>query len=102
MASETKMPPAENIEVALDDPDNPEWTEADFARARPARDVLSPELYKALTRGRGRPKSETPKVVVNLRLDADVVDRFRAGGAGWQTRINAALRKALDVADARG
>ncbi|MDR2213045.1 MAG: hypothetical protein LBE21_05400 [Pseudomonadales bacterium] len=31
------------------DPDNPEWTEEDFAKARPARDVLPPALYAALT-----------------------------------------------------
>ncbi|WP_431357958.1 BrnA antitoxin family protein [Sphingomonas glacialis] len=29
-----------------------------------------------------------------LRLDPDVIDRFRAGGPGWQRRMSAALRKA--------
>ena len=29
-----------------------------------------------------------------LKLDPDVVERLRADGAAWQTRINAALRKA--------
>jgi uncharacterized protein (DUF4415 family) len=42
---------------------------------------------------RGRPKSENPKEHVNLRLDRDVLAHFRAHGAGWQSRINAALRK---------
>jgi uncharacterized protein (DUF4415 family) len=78
----------------LTDPDNPEWTEDDFARARPASEVLPPELYEALTQARGRPKSEAPKLVVNLRLDADVVERYRAGGPGWQTLMNASLRQA--------
>jgi len=32
---------------------------------------------------------------VTLRIDPDVIDRFRAGGPGWQGRINAALRKAV-------
>ena len=41
----------------------------------------------------GRPKSANPKEVVNLRLDPDVLEHFRAGGPGWQTRINEALRK---------
>jgi uncharacterized protein (DUF4415 family) len=45
-------------------------------------------------RPRGRPKSATPKQAVSLRLDADVVAHFRATGPGWQSRINAALRKA--------
>ena len=47
---------------------------------------------------RGRPKSVSPKQQVTLRLDRDVLDRFRAGGAGWQSRINAALRQAAGVA----
>jgi uncharacterized protein (DUF4415 family) len=32
---------------------------------------------------------------VSLRLDPDVIEAFRAGGSGWQSRINAALRKHL-------
>jgi uncharacterized protein (DUF4415 family) len=34
------------------------------------------------------------KEMVSLRLDRDVLDHFQEGGAGWQERINAALRKA--------
>jgi len=34
---------------------------------------------------------------VTLRLDPDVLDRFRADGPGWQGRINAALRKAVGL-----
>jgi uncharacterized protein (DUF4415 family) len=45
----------------------------------------------------GRPRLEQPKRAVNLRLDADIVDAFRAGGAGWQTRMNEALRKAAGL-----
>src|SRR5580658_7422445 len=44
---------------------------------------------------RGRPPLDTPKKLVSLRLDRDVIDRFRAGGPGWQSRINAVLRKHL-------
>jgi uncharacterized protein (DUF4415 family) len=44
---------------------------------------------------RGRPKLREPKRVVNLRLSKRVVDTFRAGGPGWQTRINAALESWL-------
>jgi uncharacterized protein (DUF4415 family) len=46
---------------------------------------------------RGRPPLETPKEAVKLRLDADVVASFRASGAGWQTRMNEALRKAAGL-----
>ena len=43
---------------------------------------------------RGRPPLPSPKQAVKLRLDADVVAAYRRTGAGWQTRINADLRKA--------
>jgi hypothetical protein len=46
---------------------------------------------------RGRPKSASPKNAVSLRLDPDVIAHFRRGGAGWQSRINAALRKAAKL-----
>jgi uncharacterized protein (DUF4415 family) len=46
---------------------------------------------------RGRPKSKNPKRPVSLRLDPDVVAHFRRGGRGWQSRINAVLRKAAKL-----
>ena len=36
-------------DIDIDDPDNPELTEEDFARARPFKEVF-PDLYEALTR----------------------------------------------------
>ena len=42
---------------------------------------------------RGRPKAAVSKQPVSLRLDPDVVDWFKRGGDGWQTRINNELRK---------
>ncbi|MBS1023497.1 BrnA antitoxin family protein [Gluconobacter cerinus] len=45
---------------------------------------------------RGRPPIENPKKQVTLRLDADLIDAFKAQGAGWQTRINEALRQAVN------
>lgn len=75
--------------------DNPEWTETDFAQARQAGEVLPSEAVAALTkRGRGRPAG-SDKERVTLRIDRETLERFRAGGPGWQTRINDALRKAL-------
>jgi uncharacterized protein (DUF4415 family) len=43
---------------------------------------------------RGRPPLENPKEAVKLRLDHDVLTAYRKTGSGWQTRINADLRKA--------
>jgi uncharacterized protein (DUF4415 family) len=45
----------------------------------------------------GRRPLARPKRAVQLRLDADVLDRFRAGGDGWQTRMNEVLRKAVGL-----
>ncbi|MCK8457222.1 MULTISPECIES: BrnA antitoxin family protein [Sphingomonas] len=77
--------------------DNPELTEADFARSRPIADF--PELAAAFPNGskpRGRPKGSVTsgKSLVSLRLDNDVLERFRASGPGWQSRINETLRAA--------
>jgi uncharacterized protein (DUF4415 family) len=80
--------------VVFDD-DNPEWTEEDFARAKRAGEVLPPEVIAAFGKNRGgRPKGSN-KEQVSLRLDKDVLDKFRATGPGWQTRINEALRRAV-------
>jgi uncharacterized protein (DUF4415 family) len=46
---------------------------------------------------RGRPKAASPKQQITLRLDREVLDRFRDGGEGWQSRINSALRKAVGI-----
>jgi uncharacterized protein (DUF4415 family) len=42
---------------------------------------------------RGRPRLESPKVEVKIRLDAKTVEHLRDSGPGWQTRVNAALGK---------
>ena len=46
---------------------------------------------------RGRPKSDDPKQLVSLRLDRIVLDRLRAQGPGWQSRVNELLRKEVGV-----
>ena len=50
---------------------------------------------------RGRPKSDSPKEALSLRLDPDVIAYYRATGPGWQSRINETLRKAAKL-KARG
>jgi uncharacterized protein (DUF4415 family) len=51
---------------------------------------------------RGRPKSARPKEAVKLRLSGEVLDHFRAGGPGWQTRINETLEREVARARKRG
>ncbi len=77
------------------DDDSPEWTDEMFARARPGAEVLPPEVLAAFGKPRGRPKADAAKVAVKLRLDPDVIEGFKAGGPGWQTRINTTLKAAL-------
>ncbi len=75
------------------DPDNPEWTEDEFKRARPFAEVF-PELMESIRRSRGRPIVEVRKQQVSLRLDPDVIAKFKATGKGWQARVNEILKQA--------
>jgi uncharacterized protein (DUF4415 family) len=84
--------------AARPDDDNPEWTKDDFARARPAAEVLPGFIGEKATqelmrRSRGRPKKADRKVNQTLRLDPDVLEAFRQEGSGWQARINEVLRQ---------
>lgn len=77
----------DNMKIAIPaDPSDPE----DF-------DVTEEALAFALEERRkrvGRPVIGPGKEQVTLRLDVDVLAKFRATGPGWQTRVNAALRDA--------
>lgn len=90
------MSEIQNQDAERADEENPEWTEEDFRRARPARDVL-PEIVGKKTADemlrRGLTLSEAHKESVTIQLDADVIKHFKAGGQGWQSRINEALRE---------
>ena len=70
---------------AIDPDDAPKLTQA-------WADGADAYIGKTLVR-RGRPRQVQTKQHVSLRLDPDVVASFKAGGAGWQGRINQALRK---------
>ncbi len=84
---------ADNDPELIDDEDNPEWTEADFARAKPFKEVF-PEQYRAWKK-MGRPPVEHPKVHIGFRLAADVVEGVRATGKGYNARVEKVLRDAL-------
>ena len=79
------------------DPDAPEATDAQLAQAKPFDEVF-PALADAMRKNvGGRPKSQNPKVAVSLRLDQEIVARFKKTGPGWQTRMNDALREAVGL-----
>ena len=74
--------PAEDSAItaaAMADPDAVPFTDAEWEQVKP------------LVR-RGRPLGSGTKTQVTLRLDVEVVEKFRASGDGWQTRINEALK----------
>jgi uncharacterized protein (DUF4415 family) len=78
----------------IDFDDNPEWTDETTARARPASEVHPPRIAAALVKNKGGRPVGSNKELVSLRLDREILERFRATGPGWQTRINEVLRKA--------
>lgn len=88
----------EQIQRMIDsDPDAPEATDEQLGQAKPFAELF-PVLAEAMRRNAvGRPKAENPKVAVSLRLDPEIVARFKASGPGWQTRMNDALREAVGL-----
>ncbi|MDP4023441.1 BrnA antitoxin family protein [Methylobacterium sp. NEAU 140] len=71
--------------------DTPELTDAEIAELRPGPEGLPPALAAALAHRGGRPRAAVPRVPISLRVDPDVLAAYKAGGPGWQTRMNAAL-----------
>jgi uncharacterized protein (DUF4415 family) len=78
--SNVKLPKKTSAKVS--DTDNPAWTE----------EMLGEPVLK---RGR-RPQEAPTKVLISIRLDADVVAFFKSQGDGYQLRINEMLRKEVD------
>lgn len=72
----TQEEDAQITATALTDPDNLPLTDAELSQFK---------------RVRGRPLGSGTKEQVTLRLDAQILEQFRATGSGWQTRINDAL-----------
>ena len=88
--------PAEPDPYLVDD-ENPEWTDEMFRQAKSADEVM-PEfmaMWRARRQGERGPQKAPTKRQVTLRLDRDVLEHFQADGPGWQTRINAALKRML-------
>lgn len=76
--------------------DNPELTEDELAQLRPASEMPK-HIFEALPkRGPGRPRAEMPKIHVKLRVDPAVVEAYKAGGPGWQSRMHEALVRGVE------
>ncbi len=73
------------------------WTDSDDAPELTREFFRSGEVYKGeklLRRGRP-PTGPQTKEAVKLRISPEVLDYYRSGGPGWQTRINATLERAV-------
>jgi uncharacterized protein (DUF4415 family) len=71
--------PEEDAQItaaAMTDPDNLPLTDTELSQFK---------------RVRGRPLGSGKKAQVTLRLDAQILEKFKATGNGWQTRINDVL-----------
>ena len=75
--------------------DTPEMTDEEIAAARPFAEV-HPGLAASIRRTRG-PQQAPTKELVSLRLDKAVIEKFKAGGRGWQVRMGEALKKAVGL-----
>ena len=74
------------------------WSDPDDAPKLTQAWASEADAYQGTTLvRRGRPKLAHAKRHVSLRLDPDVLAHFQAGGKGWQTRVNEALRKAAGL-----
>lgn len=68
-------------------------TSKELAQVKPFKEVF-PDLYESIQRSRGRPRVENPKEAVTLRLDPEVIARFKAAGKDWRARMAKVLERA--------
>ncbi|HWU65617.1 MAG TPA: BrnA antitoxin family protein [Methylophilus sp.] len=92
MSKHAKTFKIKNLELELPDADEEARINAGI-EADPDTFEVSDRQFKKM---RGRPVGSN-KTLVHIRLDNDVVEKFKATGSGWQTRINEALKKANPV-----
>jgi uncharacterized protein (DUF4415 family) len=77
------------------DDDNPSTTAADWEQAIVTTGGGVTATLAALRRGRG-PQKAARKVPTALRLSPEVVAFFKAGGRGWQTRVDEVLKQYVE------
>lgn len=80
----------------VDPDDAPDLTEEFFAKATPMVDGQAVPLEEFAVKARkrmGRPLVEVKRPTLNMRVDPDVLAALKASGKGWQTRVNALLRR---------
>lgn len=94
----TQEEEAEVQKMISADPDNPELTDDQIANAKPFAEAF-PGMARAMEREiakRGRPRVESPKEAVTIRLDPNVVAAYRERGPEWRARMADVVAQALD------
>lgn len=82
------------LDLILPTPEDAAASDAGIAADPDTQEIAVKAMARAqLVRRPGRPVADTPKQPVTIRLSQDVLKHFKAGGPGWQTRIDAALRE---------
>ncbi len=88
---------ATGSKAAWVDPDDaPELTDEQFKRGTftiGGKTVSKEEGMAAIRKRMGRPPVEVKRPTLNMRVDPDVLEALKASGKGWQTRVNAILRR---------
>ena len=82
--SKEEIEEIKNFNEDFSDPECPPLTDEQLARLRPARE-FHPEWFK--------PRKKT----ITIRLDIDVIEKYKSMGKGYQTKMNAVLRKAAGL-----
>ena len=80
--ADADIPIASNPEGTLYDPNDEVATQAFWEAAKVVR--------------RGRPALAVKRPTLNMRVDADILEHLRGLGRGWQTKVNALLREAVE------
>lgn len=82
--SEERIKEIKDFKEDFSDPEIPPFTDEELKQFERAKD-LHPEWYK--------PR----KITITIRLDIDVVEKYKSLGKGYQTRMNSDLRKAIGL-----
>lgn len=90
------LDPDDYEDVEIDDPDNPEWTDADFAKARPFKDVF-PEMYAKWEADRAA--GIKPKIgyirTFELSLPLDLFEAYAAREPLWAEKMEQLLEASI-------
>ncbi|GMB79307.1 BrnA antitoxin family protein [Shinella zoogloeoides] len=91
----TQEEEAEIQKMIAADPDNPELTDEQLAKAKRFAEVF-PGIAKTMEReiaNRGRPRVDDPREPITLRLPRSVLERWKRD-PDWRAKMTEALEKA--------